>query len=214
MPIPIRTSMPAIVEMVVVLVQMACVIVVAAQVLTSSRLLRAPLILKGTWRSALVIALFFGLLSIYGTFSGFEILGAKVNVRDLGPMIAGLVAGPIGGIGAGLIGGVHRYTMGGVSAVPCAIATILAGAIGGAIYLRYNRHFCGVTVAVAFAVLMECLHMLLMLVFVRPFETAVEIVAASAPPMILGNAIGMAAFSIIVADFLRRQEPALAGDEE
>lgn len=191
--------------MLVVLVQMACVIVVAAQIVTSSRILRDPLILKGTWKSVLLIAVLFGLLSIFGTYSGFEVLGAKVNVRDLGPMIAGLIAGPWAGLGAGLIGGLHRLSLGSITAVPCSVATILAGLFGGVIYLRYNRHFAGVKVAVAFAVLMECFHMLLMLIFVQPFSVAVEIVSATAIPMIFANAIGVAGFSIIVSDFLNRQ---------
>jgi sigma-B regulation protein RsbU (phosphoserine phosphatase) len=121
-------------------------------------------------------------------------------------MIAGMVAGPIGGIGAGLIGGVHRYAMGGITVVPCTIATVLAGLFGGAIYLKYHRRFASVTVAVAFAVLMECFHMLLALLLVRPFDVAVAIVSASAGPMIVANAIGMAAFALVISAYLRTQE--------
>lgn len=198
--------MASFIEMFVVLIQMVCVIIVIAQVVTCSKILRDPLILKGTWKNALIIAVLFGLLSIYGTYSGFEVLGAKVNVRDLAPMIAGLIGGPIAGTGAGLIGGLHRLSLGGITAVPCSIATILAGLFGGIIYLKYNRHFCSVKVAVTFAVLMECLHMLFILIFVQPFSVALEIVSSLALPMILANAIGMAAFSIIISDFLSRHK--------
>jgi sigma-B regulation protein RsbU (phosphoserine phosphatase) len=200
------------IEMLVVLIQMACVIVVAAQVVTASSFFRGPLAGKGTIQQILIIAVLFGLLSIFGTYSGLEVLGAKINVRDLGPMIAGLIAGPYAGIGAGLIGGIHRYSLGGVSAVPCSIATILAGTIGGLIYLKYNRRFCGTLIAVTFAVLMECLHMLLQLVMVQPFTVAREIVLTSAVPMIVANGIGMAAFSIIITDYLRKNTP--GGSEE
>lgn len=195
------------IEVLVVLIQMVCVIVVVAQVITCSPIFQRPLLKKTSWKSILIIALFFGLLSIYGTYSGFEIVTAKINVRDLGPMIAGLIAGPFAGLGAGIIGGLHRYTLGGVSAVPCSIATILAGLIGGLIYLKYQRQFCGVTTAVLFAILMECLHQFLMLILVQPFSVAIEIVKTSAVPMIIANALGMAAFSIIISDFLRRNKP-------
>jgi|GEM_PF-6290240 len=93
------------IEMFVILIQMACVIVVVAQVVTASPYPIGTLVQKGTWKQVLIIAILFGLLSIYGTYSGLEILGAKINIRDLGPMIAGLIAGPYAGIGAGLIGG-------------------------------------------------------------------------------------------------------------
>lgn len=195
------------IEMLVVLIQMTCVIVVAAQVVTASSFLRQSLFRKGTWKQILIIALIFGFLSIYGTYSGLEVLGAKINVRDLGPMVAGLIAGPYAGIGAGLIGGIHRYSLGGITAVPCSVATILAGTIGGLIYLKFNRRFCGVKVAVAFAILMECLHMLLQLTLVQPFPVALEIVTTSAIPMVGANAIGIAAYSIIITDYLRRNSP-------
>ncbi len=209
-----KMSMASPVDMIVVLFQMVCVIIVVAQVVTSSRILREPLILKSTWRNALIIGVIFGLLSIYGTYTGFEFLGAKINVRDLAPMIAGLIAGPFGGIIAGLIGSLQRYSLGGITAVPCSIATILAGLIGGLIYLRFKRHFCGVKVAVVFAVLMECLHMLLILLLVQPFSVAWEIVSVLIVPMVLANAIGMAAFSIIVSDFLLRQKNTCGNEEK
>lgn len=194
------------IEIFVVLIQMVCVIIVVAQVVTCLKILRDPLILKGTWKNALIIALLFGLLSIYGTYSGFEVLGAKVNVRDLAPMIAGLIAGPFAGTVAGLIGGLQRLSLGGITAVPCSIATILAGLFGGVIYIRYNRRFCNVAVAVTFAVLMECLHMLLILILVQPFSVALEIARSLGVPMLLANAIGMAAFSVIISDFLSKHK--------
>ena len=194
------------VEMLVVLIQMACVIVVVAQVVTASPVLRAAVFQQGNWKNILLITILFGLLSIYGTYSGFDVLGAKVNIRDLGPMIAGLIAGPFAGIGAGLIGGVHRFMIGGVSAVPCSIATILSGILSGLIYLKCSHRFCGVKIAVLFAILMECLHMLLMVLLVQPYSVAIEMVSTVAIPMILANALGMGAFSIIITDYLKRQK--------
>ncbi|HMK15734.1 MAG TPA: LytS/YhcK type 5TM receptor domain-containing protein, partial [Methanomicrobiales archaeon] len=79
----------------------------------------------------LAFILVFGLFSIFGTYIGTtENTGAIVNIRDLAPMVAGLVAGPYVGLAVGLIGGVHRFFMGGPSAVPCSLATVLAGFLG------------------------------------------------------------------------------------
>ena len=76
-------------------------------------------ILKGELdlKNQLCLIGIFGLFSIYGTLSGIQILGAIANIRDLGPMIAGLMGGPIVGLGAGLIGAAHRYFLGGMTAL-------------------------------------------------------------------------------------------------
>ncbi len=200
------------VEILVTLIQMVCVIVVAAQVVTAIPVFRQALTMQPTGKQILAFAIFFGLLAVFGSYSGFEVLGAKINIRDLGPMIAGLIAGPYAGLGAGLIGGLHRYSLGSITAIPCTAATILAGLLGGIVNLKYHRRFCGVQTAVLLAVGVECLHMLLILAFVRPVSVGLEIVSSLAVPMITANAVGMAAFSVIIADYIKRQENG-GGDE-
>ena len=101
----------------------------------------------------------FGAISIFGTYSGIEIMGAIANVRDLAPMIAGLIGGPWIGLSVGLIGGVHRFFLGGPTAIACALATILAGLFGGLIYVFNRGKFIGILGAVIFAALMESFHM-------------------------------------------------------
>lgn len=193
------------IEMLVVLIEMMCVVIVVAYLLTRTALFREVLKGKVTWRSGIILTVLFGLVSIFGTYSGLDILGAKVNVRDLGPMIAGLVAGPFVGIGAGLIGGLQRLTMGGVTAVPCSIATIVAGLLGGIIYLANRRRFVGVKGAVLFAIFMESLHMLINLIMVTPWDTAWAIVSSIGVPIIFANALGMAVFSFIIANYMKEE---------
>jgi phosphoserine phosphatase RsbU/P len=65
---------------------------------------------------------------------GVEFMGAIINVRDLGPMVGGLVGGPVVGVGAGLIGALYRASLGGFSVVPCVLATVLAGLLGGLVW--------------------------------------------------------------------------------
>ncbi len=199
-------EMPSVIDLLVVLIQMICVVVVVAYVVTRAGLFREALHGKVTWKGGLMMVLLFGLLSIFGTYSGINIMGAQANVRDLGPMIAGLIGGPFVGLGVGLIGGLYRYSMGGITAVACSVSTILAGLFGGLIYLSVKRRFIGVRGAVTFAVLMESFHMLLNLVLTQPFSVAWEIVRTLAFPMILANAIGMAAFAFIISNYLREEE--------
>jgi phosphoserine phosphatase RsbU/P len=181
-----------------VLLQLISVIIVAAYLLTRSRIF--PEILDGhpALKTQIVMVLLFGALSIYGTLSGIEFMGATINVRDLGPMLAGLLGGPLVGLGAGLIGAAHRMTMGGFTTVPCSIATVLAGLFGGLIWLFFKRKFAGITIAVLFAIIMEGFHMVLVLMICRPFDQAVAVVSMVAFPMIMANATGMLVFAFMV----------------
>jgi sigma-B regulation protein RsbU (phosphoserine phosphatase) len=180
------------------LFQLACVIVVVAYLLTRSRFFAEVLDERPSARTRLILILVFGALSVYGTVGGVEIMGgAIINVRDLGPMVAGLLGGPLVGVGAGLIGALYRATLDGFSVVPCCLATVLAGLFGGLIWLANGRRFPSTAVAVSFAVLMEGLHMLLVLALARPYEEAVALVGSVALPVILANAAGVLIFSVI-----------------
>lgn len=153
---------------------------------------------RGTWSDKLLIIVLFGGFSILGTYMGTELpSGAILNYRDLGPMIAGLVGGPVVGLGAGIIGGIHRFFMGGFTAVPCALATILIGLICGIIRYKNDNRLVSVQRAITIAILMECLHMGLTLLIARPFEEALTVVKLVILPMIIANAVG-----ITVAMFL------------
>jgi sigma-B regulation protein RsbU (phosphoserine phosphatase) len=183
-----------------VLLQMMCVIVVVAYLLTRSRIFSDLLDGRTTIKIQLLLIVVFGALSIYGTVSGVDVLGAIVNVRDLGPMVGGLIGGPVVGLGAGLVGAAYRSTLGGITVVPCTIATILAGLFGGLIWLANHRRFVDIRIAVLFAVLIEALHMGLTLLLVRPFSVALEVVTNVGLPMILANATGVFIFAFIISN--------------
>jgi sigma-B regulation protein RsbU (phosphoserine phosphatase) len=180
------------------LLQLICVIIVVAYLLTRSRFF--PEILDGcpTLRTQVILVVLFGALSIYGTLSGIEFLGAFINVRDLGPMLAGLLAGPWVGLGAGLIGAVHRLSLGGFTVYSCSLATALAGLFGGLIWLAKKRQFAGTTIAVLFAIGMEAIHFGLALVICSPFDKALAVVLQASVPMMIANAAGMFVFASMV----------------
>jgi phosphoserine phosphatase RsbU/P len=151
----------------------------------------------------IVFILIFGLFSIFGTYIGTtDQTGAIVNIRDLAPMVAGLVAGPYVGLAVGLIGGIHRFFLGGPSAVPCSIATILAGVLGGAVYLLNREKLVGVVPAMLFAAGIELLHGGLALLLIQPYSLAVEIVMDAIPQMIIANSLGVGIAVIIIHDVI------------
>jgi len=164
-------------------------------------------------KNRLFLILVFGGFSIYGTYSGVELpSGAIANIRDLGPMIAGLVGGPLVGLGAGLIGGIHRYFLGGFTCIPCALATVIAGLAGGIINKWRKGEFVGIPGAMLFAFLMECLHMGLALLIARPFSEALAVVKLVSLPMILANTIGMAIFALVLTNLIKERKTAAERD--
>ncbi len=188
------------------LIDKICVIIVAAYLITRTR--RFSEVLNGmlTLDNQAFLILIFGGFSIFGTVSGVEIFGAIANVRDLGPMIGGLVGGPIVGLGAGLIGGGYRYLLGGFTGLACSMATVFAGVLGGAVYILNRRKFLGVGGSVIFSAFVEAFHMLLVLLISDPYSEAVMVVEEVGLPIILSNSIGMFIFAFMISNLIKERE--------
>jgi len=193
-------------ELLITLIKNMSVIIVLAYVVTRSRVFTS--ILKGELdlKNQLCLIGVFGLFSIYGTLSGIQLLGAIANIRDLGPMIAGLMGGPIVGLGAGLIGAAHRYFLGGMTVLPCTISTVIAGLAGGMIFVLRRGQLPGVAFAALFAALMESLHMGLTLLLASPYQAALALVKQLSLPMVLANSLGIGIFTFIVANLIKERE--------
>ncbi len=156
------------------------------------------------WKYTIITALMGGLFGIYGNISGFNLNGAVISVRDIGPMLSGFIGGPVAGLSAGLIAGIHRLTMGGVTAQACVVATCSIGLMCGLISLKHHEHFQKPFVAMVISALMETFHLCVVLIMVKPFETAVDIVHQIALPFIITNAIGFALMVTIIT-FAQKQ---------
>jgi phosphoserine phosphatase RsbU/P len=189
------------------LIKTCCVVMVFAYVFTRTKFFINILDRKFTVRSQLIIIVLFGALSIFGTYGGITMpSGAIANIRDLGPMVAGLLGGPITGIGAGLIGGIHRYFMGGFVCVPCSLATVIAGLLGGIVFLINKKELAPIWQAAILAVFQECLHMGLTLWLATPFENALAVVKEVVIPMIVANALGISIFGFIVHNLINERK--------
>lgn len=191
------------------LIETACVVVAFAYVLTRTGFFAEILDKKLNFKNQAIMILLFGALSIFGTYGGLQLpSGAIANIRDLGPMVGGLIGGPLVGLGAGLIGGVHRYFLGGFTCVSCALSTVIAGLLGGAIYRLKRGEFVSVWQAVLFAVFMELLHMGLTLLIAKPYEQALGVVKEVILPMTGANALGMAIFAFIIRNLITERRTA------
>jgi sigma-B regulation protein RsbU (phosphoserine phosphatase) len=191
------------------LIKTACVVVAFAYVITRTGFFNEILDKKLNVKNQVILILLFGALSIFGTYGGLLLpSGAIANIRDLGPMVAGLVAGPVVGLGAGLIGGVHRYFLGGFVCVPCSVSTVIAGLLGGVIYMLNKREFVNIWQATLFAICMELLHMGLTLLIAKPYEEALGVVKEVILPMTAANAVGMAIFAFIIRNLVTERRTA------
>ena len=151
------------------------------------------------WQYSIVSGLLGGIFGIYGNFSGFNLNGAVVSVRDIGPMLAGFIGGPIGGVIAGLIAGIHRLTLGGITAQACVVATCSIGLFCGLISLKWHSQLRKPYIALLVSALMEIFHLCIVLIMVKPFDTALDIVKQIALPFVSINAIGFALMVTIIS---------------
>lgn len=156
-------------------------------------------------RDRIYLYLVFSSLSILGTFLGVPVQDAIANTRAIGPVLAGIIGGPLLGTAVGFTGGLHRYTLGGFTALSCGLATMLAGTLGGIVHLyllRGNRSERTFEPKIAFltAFFAEILEMAIILLISRPYANAVTLVQVIAVPMILSNAVGAALFMSIIRD--------------
>ncbi|MDX9821879.1 MAG: SpoIIE family protein phosphatase [Syntrophales bacterium] len=158
-----------------------------------------------SWNNRVLLTILFGIFSIYGTISGIEIFGGVANFRDLGPTIAGLLAGPVVGGSAGLLGGIYRYMLGGVTALPCAVAPVMAGFAGGIVFLLKKGKDVRIWEAVLLMIVMELIHAALSLVISGARDEVLAIIRAALLPMILANGAGMAAFVFMIDNLARER---------
>lgn len=154
-----------------------------------------------TMPDRIVIGIIFGCLSIASTHFGVDYGSMVLNVRDMGPMAAGLFFDPISGVIAGLIGGFERYIagkffdVGAFTTVACSLSTCLAGFFAAFLNMYL---FKGKKPSPAYAFFMgsviEVFHMYMVLVSNRDnIAMAFLVVSSCSLPMILFTGIGLMA---------------------
>ena len=152
------------------------------------------------------IGFLYGILSIFSTHFGIDYGNMVLNVRDLGPMAAGLFFHPVSGIIAGLMGGIERYIVGtyfdigAYTRVACSISTCLAGFF--ATFL-YKFIFKGKKPSIAYAFFMgsviEVFHMYVVFLTHREdMRMAFEVVRICSVPMILFSGLGLMFCSVAI----------------
>ena len=169
---------------------------VALTVLVWKRTQGKPL----TGRATLVIGLIYGLMAVLSTHFGVDYDHMMLNVRDMGPLSAGLFFDPVAGIIAGLVGGVERYIagtywgVGSYTRIACSVSTCLAGFVAAAMNLFiFKRKKPSAIYAFFMGAVMEVFHMYVVFITHRnDMSMAFYVVKTCSPPMILFTGLGMA----------------------
>lgn len=188
------------------LFQSLTVIITAAFILTQTAITRVLFNLEESIKKQVLLGLFFGLISMIGTYLGVYTDGAIANVRDIGAITGGLYGGPVVGIIAGIIGGTHRASLGGFTANSCALATILNGLGAGLLYkMKHRQHFLPLA-GFFVGVIGESFHMILVLLIAKPYEQAFTLVSHVSGPMILVNSVGVMLFLLLIQVALKEKE--------
>lgn len=193
----------------VLLFQMICVVIVFAYLFTRSRFFIEILERRPTFASQVLLVVIFGVLSIYGLSSGISFSDATANIRDLGPIIAGLTCGPFVGLGAGLIGAVYRMSMGGSNVLAAAAGPVIAGLAAGLIYLFNKREIISTKWAIIFTILIESfVSALALIIRIIGGNTSglVTILVNVAIPMIILTTVAVAIFSLIVHNLINEKK--------
>ena len=154
-----------------------------------------------------LIGLIYGICSVLATHFGIiEGDMLVLNVRDMGPLAAGLFFSPASGLIAGTIGGVERiiagqfWGIGSFTRFACGLSTFLAGVLA-AIMNRavYETRRPPVTQAFFLGAVTEVFHMYAILFTNRDsMNMAYYIVKEISAPMILFTAVGLAVCSMAV----------------
>ena len=154
----------------------------------------------------LLVGLIFGGCSVLSTHFAVDYGHMLVNVRDLGPLMAGLFFDPFSGILAGLIGGIERYLVGlyGITGsytrIACGVSTCLAGFLAAALRVWLFKHKKPSAVfGFILGSVMEVFHMYVVLITHRDdMAMALYVVKICSGPMIVFTGLGMAAVSTVL----------------
>ena len=155
----------------------------------------------------LIIGALFGCSAIYASVFGVKIWGATMNVRDVSPISAGLIFGPIAGIVSGFIGGGFRALTvlwnpdSAFTAVACSLSTFLAGVIAAILRkFMFDDKKAGWIPAIGITLVLEVFHMLM--IFITNMDKAYDaflFVKQCTIPMVIANSISVGLSLIIIA---------------
>ena len=189
------------------LIERMLVIVVVLFVFTKTEMFKKLVSGAANFTDKLWTVALGGGLSIYGVFRGIDVNGLIFNFSAIGPIVAGLLGGPLIGGLAGLIGCVYRLAQGGPTAIGWSLAILAAGLIAG-FAVRWWQGRVTIFKAVLVTVVIEWIHLLIIvpgcgIIFgTQTVEEIVAIVASTFLPITIVNTLGVALFAYFAKEHI------------
>ena len=154
----------------------------------------------------LAVGAIYGLFAVLSTHFGVDYGHMLLNVRDVGPLAAGLFFDPVSGIIAGLIGGIERYIagtyfdVGSYTRIACSISTCLAGFLAAALNVKlFKGKKPSAVYSFMMGTVMEVFHMYVVFITHRAdMNMAFYVVKTCAGPMILFTGLGLAISAMVL----------------
>ncbi|WP_409343520.1 LytS/YhcK type 5TM receptor domain-containing protein [Paenibacillus sp. MBLB4367] len=183
------------------------------------------------WRTGITFSLFFGLISIAGTYAGvvttengFDSSFLAVSLQPyeamadsalIGVMMAGLLGGVAVGTGAGLISGIHAYWLGGLTGTADAFSTPIIGLLAGLVarFFAEERVIAPVK-ALFISLFAPILQMGVILIVNESSSSAIRAVDLIGIPMVAANSIGVGIFVAMILAAMKEEERAAASETQ
>ena len=121
--------------------QILCAVLIFILLATHLKSFKGLLNGEFTQKNMIVCLILFVLCGMFASFARVTINGTPANIRCFIVMTGGLVGGPFVGIPVGLIAGAYRFSLGGVTALPCALSTVLSGIIGSLFFIWNDKKY-------------------------------------------------------------------------
>ncbi|KAF1078087.1 Nramp family divalent metal transporter [Methanogenium sp. MK-MG] len=184
------------------LVEHVAVVAILIYAFTKTSLFERLVTGRGTLEDRGWMILSFGVLALYGICRGILYNGVIIDFADLGPMVAGILGGPVVGGCVGLIAALFRLSEGGLGAVGSAVSAICAGVIAAYAARMFRNHLtywrlivlaCGV----------EFLHVFILIpLFAGGWDSLAmwQIIRETYLPMAVANALGLVLFLSILRE--------------
>ncbi len=181
----------SVISIILELLARVCLMIVAVYLFSRMRFFREVIDRDFNTANRILMILVFGLISVYGTYSAVTLdSGAVITLRDIAPIVAGLIGGPLVGLGTGLIGGIYCLSIEGFGAGPFAIATVIIGLAAGVTYNVLRGRLMKVPGAIIFGVVAECFALTMLIAIHRPFGEAADVAKSSVLALVLANGLG------------------------
>ena len=176
---------------------------------------------KITIGAKILIGVVYGIASVLSTHFGVDYQHMVLNIRDVGPLTAGLFFDPVSAVIAGLIGGIERFIagtfwgIGSYTTYACSISTILAGMLGAFIHVFVLKKKRPLTSAAIFiGAVMEVFHMYAVFITHRDdMSMASYVVQICAVPMIAFSAITLGVMAFLIR-LLEGEKPVVFRKQE